>query len=411
MKMFDILYCAWYQINRRRARTVANILGYAFAVATMIVLTHAVLASKRASDAILNSTGTHFVAFVPADKGLCSQCAANQARTQNGEGFVASGVSTILIDANFIKDVAAIKGVKEAAPFLQYRLRSGGDGQLFTIGGFDPENKTAVGTTCCADSDIIAGRFIGPSDTNMVMLEQAYAKLTGRKAGDTIEIAGKSFFVVGIVNPGIRPAKADVYMLRDDARQVVARRMGELAMPNPINMILVEVKSSAMQEQVIRSVKNLWIDLVISSYACYKPAAKSMAIQRIAALSLIVVVAISTVLLSMKSQLASLVEQRHDIGILKAIGWSDGIIAGQLFAESVLQAAAGGFLGVLAGAVVTVMLPNVQGYAPGLFSNMSISPLVLAMGFLLGMVGGIAAAVFPAWLAARQRPSQLLRSV
>ena len=113
----------------------------------------------------------------------------------------------------------------------------------------------------------------------------------------------------------------------------------------------------------------------------------------------------------MKSQLASLVEQRHDIGILKAIGWSDGIIAGQLLAESVLQAAAGGVLGVLTGTVVTILLPNVQGYAPGLFSNISISPLVLAESFFLGLAGGIAAAVFPAWVAARQCPSQLLRSV
>ncbi|MGD0785771.1 MAG: ABC transporter permease [Sedimentisphaerales bacterium] len=411
MRTLDILYCAWYQINRRRARTAANILGYAFAVAVMVILTHVVSASKQASDVILNSTGTHFVAFVPADKGLCPPCAANQARTQNGEGFVASGTSTVLIDANFIKDVAAIKGVAQAAPFLQYRLRSDSNGPLFTIGGFDPENKTVVGTTCCADSDIISGRFIGPSDTNMVMLEQAYAKLTGRKTGDTIEIAGKSFSVAGVVNPGIRPAKADVYMLRKDAGQVVARRMGELAVQNPINMILVEVKSSAMQDQVIQSVKNLWIDLVISSYACYKPAVKSMAIHRVAALSLIAVVAISTVLLSMKSQLASLVEQRHDIGILKAVGWADSTIVWQLMTESVLQAAAGGFMGVLAGTVVTVLLPNVQGYAPGLFSNISISPLVLAESFFLGLAGGIAAAVFPAWVAARQCPSQLLRSV
>ena len=412
MKIFDILYCAWYQINRRRARAAASILGYAFAVATMVILAHAVLASKQASDAILNSTGTHFIAFLPADKGLCPPCAANQARRQNGEGFVASGTSTVLISADFIKDVAAIKGVAEAAPFLQYRMRSdSNDGHLFTIGGFDLEKKTVLSTTCCAASDIVAGRFIGPCDTDAVMLEQAYAKLTSRKVGDTIEIAGKSYSVIGIVNPGIRPAKVDVYMLREAARQVVARRMGELAMPNPINMILVEVGSSAMQEEVIRSVKNLWIDLIISSYGCYKPAAKSMAIHRIAALSLIVVVAVSTVLLSMKSQLASFVEQRHDIGILKAVGWTDGIIAGQLLAESVFQAAAGGVLGVLAGAVVTVLLPNVQGYAPGLSANISISPLVLAVSFFLGLVGGIVAAVFPAWVAARQCPSQLLRSV
>jgi putative ABC transport system permease protein len=411
MKTADILYCAWHQINRRKARSAVNILGYAFAVATMVILIHAVLASKQASDTILNSTGTHFVAFIPAEKGLCPQCAAALARSHNSEGFVASGTSTSLIDANFIKDVAALDGVAAAAPFLQYRLSSPIDNHLFTIGGFDLNNKTVVGTTCCADTDIISGRFLGPSDNNSVMLEQAYARLTRRNVGDSIDIAGRHFTVIGIVNPGIRPAKTDIYMSREDARQVVARHMGELAVPNPINMILVEVASSAKQDQVIRSVKGLWTDLVISSYACYKPAAKAMAIHRIGALSLIVIVAIGTILLSMKSQLASLVEQRHDIGILKSIGWSNSTIAWQLLTESVLQAFAGGIVGVLAGVVITVLLPNVRGYDAAMFSNIRISPLVAATAFLLGLIGGVVAACYPAWVAARQMPSKLLRCV
>jgi putative ABC transport system ATP-binding protein len=128
-------------------------------------------------------------------------------------------------------------------------------------------------------------------------------------------------------------------------------------------------------------------------------------------LVLIVVVAVGTVLLSMKSQLASLIEQQHDLGIFKAIGWANSDIVWQLITESVLQAAAGSFLGILAGAVVTVLLPNVRGYDPGLFSNMTISPVVLAMAFFLGITGGIAAAGYPAWVAARQHPSQLLRCV
>lgn len=412
MRSIDILYCAFRQINRRRARAATNILGYAFATAVMVVLTSAVLASKQASDKILHSTGTHFIAFIPAEKGLCPPCAAHLARTNKSEGFVtSSGTLTSLIGAEFIKNVAALDGVEYAAPFIQYRLRSPRDNHLFTIGGFDLEDKIVVGTTCCADSDITEGRFLSPYDTNSVMLEQAYAKLKNLRVGNTIDIAGETFTIVGIVNPGIRPAKADVYMLRKDARQVVSRNMSDISLPDPINVILVEVANAALQEEVIRSVKSMWVDLVISSYACYKPAVKAMSIQRAAALVLIVVVAIGTVLLSMKSQLASLMEQRHDLGILKAIGWANRDIVWQLITESALQAAAGSFLGILAGAAVTVLLPNVPGYDPGLFSNMNISLCVLAMTLLLGITGGIVAAAFPCWVAARQQPSQLLKCI
>jgi ABC-type antimicrobial peptide transport system permease subunit len=411
MRPLDIIYYALRQINRRKARAATNILGYVFAVAVMVVLTHAVLASKQASDKILNSTGTHFVAFIPAEKGLCPPCAAHLARTQKSEGFVTSGTLTSLIGADFIKNVATLDGVEHAAPFVQYRLRSPGDSHLFTIGGFDLEDKIVVGTTCCADSDIIEGRFLGPCDNNAVMLEQAYAKLKNLRVGNTIDIAGETFTIVGIVNPGIRPAKADIYMLRKNAQTVISRNMGEIASPDPINVMLVEVASSTLQDQVIQSVKSMWSDLVVSSYACYKPAAKAMFIHRVAASVLIVVVAVGTVLLSMKSQLASLMEQRHDLGILKAIGWTNGIITWQLLAESAIQAGAGSILGVFAGAAMTISLPHVSGYDTGLFSNMNISIWVLAIALLLGITGGIVAAAFPSWVAARQQPSQLLRCI
>jgi ABC-type lipoprotein release transport system permease subunit len=128
-------------------------------------------------------------------------------------------------------------------------------------------------------------------------------------------------------------------------------------------------------------------------------------------LVLIGIVAVSTVLLSMKSQFASLIEQRHDIGILKSIGWSDEIIAIQLLAESILQAVAGSILGLAAAAVIIIILPSFQIYPAGLFPDIRLSPLIFVTGFFLGLAGGIAASIFPAYIAAGQRPSQLLRSL
>ena len=56
---------AWRETVRRKGRTFANILGYLLAVAIMVVLVTTLVFSKEAASAVLTSTGTHFIGFIP----------------------------------------------------------------------------------------------------------------------------------------------------------------------------------------------------------------------------------------------------------------------------------------------------------------------------------------------------------
>ena len=111
--------------------------------------------------------------------------------------------------------------------------------------------------------------------------------------------------------------------------------------------MLVEVKNARRQEEAFKSVKSLFPGLVISSYACYRPAEQVMGINEDAFCALGAGIAVFVLLLVMRSQIAAVMERRREIGMLKAIGWSDNNVVRLLFAETLLQAAAGVAVGCL----------------------------------------------------------------
>jgi putative ABC transport system permease protein len=375
----------------------------------MMVLVAILQVSGQGSAGILDHTGTHFVAFSPADMAACGPCLAIANSQIQSEGLVAFGTRTNLMPHVFVDKIRGLSTVTDAAPYLQYRFRDPNDGHLYTVGGFDPLNTMVVGTTCCAATDVIKGRFLVEGDKGKVVLEQAYAQLRRLDVGNPVRIADRTFTVLGIINPGIRPARADIYMPYSEAEQLVAAQLPNVPISGQANLILVEVKDSSVQDQAIREVKSLYPDLVISSYACYRPAAQARAINTTAIAILVVAIGAFTVLLAMASQLAVMVERRRELGILKTLGFSNDRIMGQIVLESTLQAAVGA---VVAGLLVLLLMPwMLSRCLSGL--DVPVSHIhwlrICGAAVYLSVAGGLLAGLFPAFWAASQRPSNLLR--
>jgi len=448
------------EISRRKARTSVAIAGYTLAVAMCSLVLAIFYASKESGDNVLANTGTHFIAFVPA---RVADAAISVFRDDTISCFLTGGIIARTMPGDVLESVKAIPSITDAAPFLMFRVKSlspvnavipnnidyehdseslmlasrcerclrnylmmkseepmmlaSRDGtslpatpaDSLTVGGFDPANKEAVGTTCCAETDVISGRFLHPGDKGMLLVEEAYARAMGLKSGDSIKVAGRAFNVAGIVNPGIRPAKADVYMTYTEAEVMARAHMTQGPPTRIMTAILVQVRHARRQEEAIQAVRKLIPDVVVSSYACYRPAAKVIGINEKTAWILVTVLQLGAILFAVKSQTASLVERRRDIGILKVLGWTNGAIAGLIFTEATFLAFVGSLIGCVGAIILLLLLPKDLMGILSLNSIPAIAYVMIGIVCCLSMLGGIIAGIFPVLHATRMLPLEALR--
>lgn len=100
-------------------------------------------------------------------------------------------------------------------------------------------------------------------------------------------------------------------------------------------------------------------------------------------------------------------QRTRETGILKAIGFSDGALAGLLVGESLLLALLGGGAGCLSAYYLAMPMRRILGT---MIPNFAVLPETVAVGLGVSAAIGILAAVVPSFQALRLRPTQALRS-
>jgi putative ABC transport system permease protein len=342
---------AWREIIRRKGRSAAAICSYALASIIFSVLISLLQYSERSQYKTLHSTGTHFIAFSP----VC--CNLPMLKDETHEGFWANGSRSAVMPLNLIDTIKSLSSVRDASPFLMFRFADSLIGSEMLVGGFDPNNNISVANTTCSTTDVISGRFITPDDTNSIMLEESFALSHRIIVGKCVKIAGTSFQVVGVINPGIRPAKADIYMTFKQAEKIISRRTWN-PIKDEMNIVLVESKDAQTHNQAVQEVMRiLGKDKIVSSYSCHNPAAEAINInQRLLWLGMVFVTIFIAVHV-VRNHYASIIERRREIGILQSMGWQMKRIALVIGYEFILHALLGGILGVYIAIIIQILLP------------------------------------------------------
>lgn len=377
------------ELTRRKRRTLSNIIGYILTVVILVMIINILKETDKEQSSILESTGTHFIAYLPLCDG--EEC-KNTLIFPEEEGFYANNGQVKVIGNTFAEVANSFDSILNATPFLLYKINS--SGMDIFIGGIPTEGGASLENNACSASDIISGRFLNREDRYNVILEESFAVTNNYKTGDTITIEQYSYTVVGIVSPGIRPAKADIYMNFPIAEELINSRL-MTPLLNESNIILVESKNAFEHKQAMADIKSLLgSESIISTYGCYIPAASALGISRSTLLIISLIIYLFMLVLILKSQYSVIIERRFEIGVLVAIGWKKSQVVQQLLLESILQAVIGWSVAI----VVALILQQV--YLPSIFISLGVA-----------LSGGVIGGVIPGLSAVRKNPAFCLRNL
>jgi putative ABC transport system permease protein len=357
------------------------------------------------AEGALNRIGTHFVVYIPASKACPCQF---------GEvGPFFKDTYTPTFNLSIVETVKALPGVADAAPCLMFRLDN------LTICGVNFDSL-ATETNVVSSKMLVEGNYSMVHDFGAVLVDSVFADLAGLDLGDYVSAFGRNFTVVGIVNPSIysRPAGiADLYAPLTVVQEI-AKFYGDLYSfaVRDINVVLVEISPEGdsaqitdVEQSVLRTIEFYGGQAgAIVGYQCGVAARNVVPITQDSAWAISVVLLVSVLLFALKSQFASVAERTREIGILKAIGWTDSDVMKQVFLESLLASLAGGIIGMSVGYLVTFLIPQL-----GLVSTqnlvLTVPPLLVLFGLFLAICGGALAGIVPAWRAAKLQPAEALR--
>ncbi len=268
-------------------------------------------------------------------------------------------------------------------------------------------------------AETISGRLLKDGDKNSVVLGyNFYADKMGLgkviDSGDKIEINGKNFKVVGILEKKGSYIFDNIVLMEGDEMKSLLNYGDE------VDLIAVKVKDKNLMnktkediEKVLR--KERGVKEGKEDFSVSTPEASLETINSILSgvQIFIVIIAMISVFVGavgiVNTMTTSVMERRKEIGIMKAIGAKNSQIFFQFLIEAGLLGTIGGIIGVSIGTFLsytgTILIGNYIGSDLSFNINILLIIFVLTGSFLIGAISGIS----PAMQAAKQNPVEALK--
>jgi putative ABC transport system permease protein len=404
------------ELRHHRHRTLVNILGIGVGIALFVAINAVSTAYQEAVSLPFRSLGTDIVVQRPEKR---SSDSTQQPASMRG---IRLPFSNQLLSQDDVKQIETIEGIDSiAASLLLWEFDKSG---FRTIMGVDA-SQPSLGPVKVKEW-IKEGRF--PQQQGEILIEKHYAKFIHKKIGDHLEIGGKSHSVVGLleIREGAQVASANMYLPLVDAQSLMNEG------PGGVNVIFLRLKSPSLLGQVKTDiVKKLNGISVTSSDSLMELMGGVSKISDQFSLLVSIIAFGGAVLLIIKTMLSNLVERSREIGVLKAVGWTEKDIQKQLMGEAFLQSLLGGLGGLLMGYILSFLLgllsvpistpwelnlvpafaKNAETVAQSVRLPVSISFGLSAVSILLSLTAGGLASYAMGKRASRMKPAEILRQL
>jgi ABC-type antimicrobial peptide transport system permease subunit len=328
------------ELYYQKRRTLTAILGLSIGIALLIILNALSMAYRQAAHAPLQAIG--------AD--ISVQRSGNVPKDLAGAVFPCSAVTIRQSEVEKIQGLPGIRGMGRAVLLWIFDPN-----RAWIVLGIEENNS--VGPAILR-SAVTEGRFL-QEGASEAMVEVAYARQFGIKVGDTISVAEKKYPVVGMVDASraAKVAVANVYLPLAKAQQIaVGSKQLQSVSPyhlGDVNLLFIK----ADQEKITglaASMKNILgkNTTVATPDSFLKLLGSLFALSDKFTLAASLIAIIVAVLIAFKTMAGNISERAREIGVLKAVGWTNRNVVTQLLMESVVQCFLAGILGLLVAWVV-----------------------------------------------------------
>lgn len=288
------------------------------------------------------------------------------------------------------------------------------------------------------------------ADSDVALVDSNYAAANKLTTGDTINVGGTTFTIIGVVDQPQGSTPPNVYIPLARAQALATAVGSTKTLTGEVNTIYVTAASASDIAVVQREIERLLPSATVTSsanLASEVTGSLASAAKLVNELGkwLAIMVLIAAFAVASLLTLAAVSRRVQEFGTLKAVGWRGGRIVSQVLGESVVTGICGGIAGTGLGfagiAIVnavagklTATLPSGAGgtgqlsvgsvngavrqnplgaatHTVSVPMSASVTAAAIGLAVLLAVVGGLLAGSFGGWRAARLRPAAALSRV
>lgn len=390
----------WRNLSRRKMRVGLTVAGIAVGVALILVLLSLVAGiDVQVRTSIRALGGADIIVY-------------NATITNPREAFLLG--SSAVLNESIVETIVHLPNVYAVSPQLTEVIVV--NETLAPVWGTDVKtfNETAGGL------NIIDGEMIGENDNDTAVLGKNLFDLFNASIGQSVFIRARpphhnnnvTLTVVGVYETGMFLQDRGLYI----PLEVVQNLTDSFAF---VTSILVKADSPDNVEAVSSEIASLFPSVrvvTLSNVVAQASQLLNTLTMFFGTLGVIALVAGSFGVVN--TMIISVMERTREIGTLKAIGAKNSTVLKIFVLEALLLGCLGGCIGIIVGGVSSFfisefsvrILPAVP-VGQGITTNVSplLTPSNLILSFVLGLVTGVLAGIYPAWRAARMKPVEALR--
>lgn len=402
-----------------KLRSWLTVIGIVIGVAAVVSIISIGQGLQQSIEARLGGLGADLISISP---GAGRAAGGFRGGDFGGGGGGATSTNAKNLTNKDLQVLQSINGVKVVEGIVSGRgeVYYLSEKSTISITGVDPVAWKEITT-----SELDSGRFLGPTDYNVVVVGNRVATRMFKQPlllNRMITIEGKPFKIIGILkesggfggddNSIIMPTQA----ARDTLTDVGIDKFDSIIIKaddvNNVDQLLIDIDNRLM---ISRHVTTRNKDYRISSAKAAQAQAESIVqtltlfLGAIAAVSLLVgAVGIANTMFT------SVLEKTKEIGVMKSIGAKNRDIMMIFLLNSGMVGMTGGLIGILFGSIISALLPTIGlrlmgGGAAGGALTTAITPSLLIMALVVSILIGVIAGVVPAYRASKLKPVDALR--